>query len=454
VNEAGSGERSAATPPGPRAVGWLARAITWVFYRVDRIGPPVPDGPVLLLPNHPNSLLDPAIVWATAGRDVRFLAKSTLFRDHPVSPIIRWSGSIPVYRRMDEGEDLTRNAETFEAVQAALARGELICLFPEGLSHSTGRLAPLRTGAARMALAAAAAGVPVTVMTVGLNFDRKTVWRSRATVAYGTPFPAGELVQAWRRDPEAAVRLFTAQIAERIRDVVVEADPQTDAELVVRLDRFYTAARPERAYALDRVQRRRLIALGLERLRAADPERYAVLYERFRTYDSRLRRFRLRDQVIDWAVPRKTAVRFAIREGVVAVVLLPLVVAGFAAFAVPYWLTEVAARRSATVDVAASVKTVAGALLYGLWILLLAGLAGAVGGWGAGALAALLLPALAVAALVATERETAVLEAVRAYLAIRRAPPLVRRRLRHARADLASVLDEVYEWIRAGAPSA
>ena len=62
-----------------------ARVSAWLFYRVDLIGDVPATGAVLLLPNHPNSLLDPALVWATAGRDVRFLAKSTLF-DGPMRP--------------------------------------------------------------------------------------------------------------------------------------------------------------------------------------------------------------------------------------------------------------------------------------------------------------------------------------------------------------------------------
>jgi glycerol-3-phosphate O-acyltransferase/dihydroxyacetone phosphate acyltransferase len=66
-------------------VRWLARAVAWIFYRVDGAGSVPPAGAVLLLPNHPNALLDPALVWATAARDVRFLAKSTLF-DGPFGP--------------------------------------------------------------------------------------------------------------------------------------------------------------------------------------------------------------------------------------------------------------------------------------------------------------------------------------------------------------------------------
>ena len=125
------------------------------FYRTDCLGSIPQHGAVLLLPNHPNSLLDPALVWATTGRDVRFLAKSTLF-DGPFGLVLRGAGAIPVYRRIGSGVDTSKNVETFAAVSAAFAAGDAVCIFPEGISHSTGRLEPLRTGAARMTLDAGA----------------------------------------------------------------------------------------------------------------------------------------------------------------------------------------------------------------------------------------------------------------------------------------------------------
>jgi len=54
-------------------VRWMAGAACAVFYRIDRIGRAPESGAVIILPNHPNALLDPALIWATAGRDVRFL---------------------------------------------------------------------------------------------------------------------------------------------------------------------------------------------------------------------------------------------------------------------------------------------------------------------------------------------------------------------------------------------
>src|SRR5262245_3503434 len=287
------------TPPSP-LVRIVASAICWIFYRVDRVGLPPASGAALLLPNHPNSLLDPVVIWATADRDVRFLAKSTLF-ETLLGPIIRATGAIPVYRRLDKdaGADVSKNAEMFAAVAAALAAGDAVCLFPEGISHSTGRLEPLRTGAARIALAAEHAGTRVALVPVGLNFERKTAFRSRATITYGAPFSAADLAASADSPPEV-VRELTDRIAERIRLLLVEADPIADAALVDRVDRLYVAARGRPPDPAERIARRRAIAAGVERLRTADPERYDGILLRLRRYDQRLRRFGIRDRHLDW----------------------------------------------------------------------------------------------------------------------------------------------------------
>ena len=431
------------------AVRWLARAACWLFYRVDRAGEPPPAGALLLLPNHPNALLDPAVIWATAGRDVRFLAKSTLFGT-PLKPLLAGAGAIPVYRRLDQGVDPSRNSETFAAVDRALAQGDAICIFPEGVSHSTGRLITLRTGAARMALTAEAGGTRVTLVPVGLNFERKTAFRSRAIVVYGRPFSAADLRPAREEDQPEAVRALTDRIAAEMRRLLVEADPNGDAALVARVDRLYSSARGRPADARERVARRRAIASGLERLRADDPQRYQEILLRLRRYDERLRRFGLRDRHLDWRVSTGDAVRFAVREFATALVLMPLAGAGLLLFFVPYHLTGIASRWfTSEKDVAATAKVVSGAAIYAGWLAAIVGVVWMLAGARAAAAAAVLVPSIAVAALFAIERESAVVDAVRAWLLLRRARTTTREHLRRRRSELADVLDEVYDWLSA-----
>jgi len=87
------------------------------------------------------------------------------------------------------------------------------------------------------------------------------------------------------------------------------------------------------------------------------------------------------------------------------------------------------------------------------WLLVVATVAWQAGGPRIGVLTAAALPLIAVAALFAIERETAVVEAVRAWWMLRRARAGTRARLRDTRSELAAVLDETYEWLSAETPA-
>ncbi|HTH04147.1 MAG TPA: lysophospholipid acyltransferase family protein [Vicinamibacterales bacterium] len=431
--------------PASPFVRFLARTACRLFYRVDRVGRPPESGAALLLPNHPNALLDPAVIWATADRDVRFLAKSTLF-DGPLRFLVAGSGAIPVYRKLDQGVDVSKNTQTFAAVGEALAQGDAICIFPEGISHSTGRLVPLRTGAARMALSAEQGGTRVNLVPVGLNFERKTTFRSRVTVIYGQPFTGEDLADS-RLHPDG-VRELTDRMAAAMRRLLIEAESKTDAAIVERVDRMYAAARGIGRDPHERVERRRVIAAGIERLRAADPQRYDEILLRLHRYQKRLERFGLRDRHLDWTISTSDAASFAIREALAAIVLGPLAVAALIMFAVPYHLTGYAARWfTSEPDVAATAKVVGGFLVYTAWLVALGVAARLAGVPHALLLSLVLLPPLAVAGLFAIERESAVLDAVRAWWVLTRTRTDTRERLRRRRSELADVLDEVNTWL-------
>ena len=66
----------------------------------------------------------------------------------------------------------------------------------------------------------------------------------------------------------------------------------------------------------------------MARLREADPERYDHILMRLRRYDTRLRRFGLRDRHLDWEISARDVRIFAVRETIVGIVLLPLCALG------------------------------------------------------------------------------------------------------------------------------
>ncbi|MCA1630235.1 MAG: 1-acyl-sn-glycerol-3-phosphate acyltransferase, partial [Acidobacteria bacterium] len=112
-------------------------ALRLFFRRIEtsRAGLVPASGPLIFVLNHPNGLIDPALVFVALPRHISFLAKSTLFRLPLAGWLLRTVEALPLYRRADAGEDMSQNLRTFEACRSLLLRGRCVALFPEGLSH-------------------------------------------------------------------------------------------------------------------------------------------------------------------------------------------------------------------------------------------------------------------------------------------------------------------------------
>ena len=212
-------------------IGFL-KLVTRVFFRSVEVSgrDNIPAlGPVIFVGNHPNSLLDPVMVTTTCPRAVRFAAKESLFGG-PLRPFLWLLGSVAIKRRQDQVEgaaedaalpaDAPRvdNSAAFDALFQVLAQGEAFGIFPEGISHTRPELAPLKTGAARIALGALAKGIPVQIVPVGLSYRRRDRMRSRVLVQFGAPLvlDAALLARA-ATDPLMAARELTATIALALR---------------------------------------------------------------------------------------------------------------------------------------------------------------------------------------------------------------------------------------------
>ena len=79
------------------------------FYRIERAGPPLPGGPLLLVGNHPNALIDPALLIAVSTRPLTFLAKEPIFRMPLLGSLVRALGALPVVRAQDDPRRMREN---------------------------------------------------------------------------------------------------------------------------------------------------------------------------------------------------------------------------------------------------------------------------------------------------------------------------------------------------------
>jgi glycerol-3-phosphate O-acyltransferase / dihydroxyacetone phosphate acyltransferase len=173
------------------------------------------DGALLVAPNHPNALVDALLVGSLLPRRLLITAKATIF----ANPVASWGlgrlGVVPLRRASDERArvaaggvpDRTRNEDSFRAVLDALRAGGAVLMFPEGKSWDQPHLAPLRTGAARIALQARdmAQIRGLSILPVGLVFEQKEAPRSRVLVEIGEPIRLDAWTHVAGANPVAAL---------------------------------------------------------------------------------------------------------------------------------------------------------------------------------------------------------------------------------------------------------
>ncbi|KRG66503.1 glycerol acyltransferase [Stenotrophomonas humi] len=158
---------------------FLMRFLSWVMVRtlyrlrVHGVEANVPDeGAALIVCNHV-SYMDALILSATIPRPVRFVMYYKIFN----IPVMRWifttAKAIPIASPKENAALMQR---AFDEVDAALAEGELVCIFPEGALTKDGEMATFKSGVEKIL-----ARRPVPVVPMALKGMWSSMWSRRDT---------------------------------------------------------------------------------------------------------------------------------------------------------------------------------------------------------------------------------------------------------------------------------
>lgn len=325
----------------------VVKAAVWAldhFYEVGQLGRSIPDGPVLVIANHPNSVMDGLVVLKIAGRPVRPLARAPLFEQPLFGHLLRGLKALPVYRPQDFPGETWKNDETFEAAVRALQRHEAVLIFPEGLSHSEARIARMKTGAARLAFEAeeaAAWKLGLRIVPVGLTYHRKHAIRGRVAAAVGRPFEVAGWREMRQRDEWGAVESLTAAMREALEQVTLNLPTQEDRILIEAADTLYAAekrlAKPRSPQRLaPRLPRLQQFAQGLAWLHVVDPERYERLTDSVRAYRQELAVLGVGEGELPQRFTAWSVIRYTLTHVIVLLVGLPLAALGTVAWYLPF----------------------------------------------------------------------------------------------------------------------
>lgn len=173
----------------------LASAVIHAFYRVEKSGlENIPhEGPAVLVCNHV-SFIDPVVVMGVVRRPIRFVMDHRIYRMPVFGFVFRHTRTIPI---APAKEDAECKEAAFREVAKALAAGDLIGLFPEGMITHTGELNTFRYGVGRIV-----GETPVPVVPMAL----RGLWGSFFSRRYGPAMSKPSLLKPFARIGLAATK--------------------------------------------------------------------------------------------------------------------------------------------------------------------------------------------------------------------------------------------------------
>lgn len=352
-------------------------ALRLFFRRIETVNADVvPTGKgVIFVMNHPNGLVDPALVFVALPRKISFLAKSTLFRMPVISFLLRTVEALPLYRRIDAGEDVSRNHQTFDLCRELLQKGGSIALFPEGVSHNSPKLLPAKTGAARIALGAVSANhtgqaLDLQIVPVGLFYTSKTTFRSEALLHFGEPFRVESTeLDNEGQPPRDAVKALTARIEDALHEVTLNAESESDLHAAKLAEEIFASAQANENLGEKLEFLKKFVAENS----VEGNKRDAELRRRIVEYDRKLDEFGIEPVHLSLAQFRKSSV---VKQAIVLswplILLSPLAIIGTVLHYPAYRLCGVVADRISSHgadDIASTVKVLAGMVFVPLtWL--------------------------------------------------------------------------------------
>ncbi len=397
-----------------RFIAKLVSFLTRAVYRDVEVywaAPATSDAPQLTVANHFGGFSDGLVLlYVFPDRRPGIIARDVIWKIPVARSLMNWIGAIPVHKPEDRGS-ATSNDQMFSSCYRALDDGRHLLIFPEGVTRNEPSIAPVKTGAARIALGARASGASgMRILPVGIHYEDKAALRSRVFVNGGAPIDlddlagereaGGEPITANDRD---AVRALTDEINVRLRQAAPDYANWDEARLLAQASEITLRSQLDDPSGA--------VPIGLrDRLANTLADRPADARQRIdravNDYRRDLDGVGLSDAELHGKLSTGRFLRSIIWQLIVGILMFPFALAGAAINIVPYLLVKAIGLLRVAPSVAASIKPVAAFALFGITWGIVIWRAVAAFGWEAGVVAFLLLPVYLSIVIIFVERAT------------------------------------------------
>ena len=196
-------------------------------------------GPLIIISNHPNTLMDAWVLGMICKQPIYYMAKATLFDSKFKLKILKSLNLIPINRQGEGFIKGVSNDDSLNECYRILSEGKTLVIFPEGTSYKERVLRKLKSGTARIALETEKRNngkLGLQVVAVGLNYSQPEKFRSRILIDVDKPRGVVEFLDEYRENGRSAAQKLTTQFRTRLENVLLTSETKEEEAL---LDAIY-----------------------------------------------------------------------------------------------------------------------------------------------------------------------------------------------------------------------
>ena len=192
------------------------------------------DKPLIIIANHPNTLMDAWVIGMLCNQPIYFMAKATLFNSNLKLKVLKSLNMIPINRAGESKIKGVNNTTSFIECFKILEQNKTLVIFPEGTSYQERVLRKLKSGTARIALEAELrnkGNLDLQIIALGLNYSQPEKFRSNILVNIDAPQSIVEYLNDYEKDKIQTSRKLTQQFRIRLEKVLVTTEDKKEDEL-------------------------------------------------------------------------------------------------------------------------------------------------------------------------------------------------------------------------------
>lgn len=329
------------------------------------------DGPMIIIANHPNTLVDAWLLGNVCKQPIYFMTKGTFFNNPVKMWFLRSLNLVPINRATEAKTRGVSNEASFEECYKLLESGKALVIFPEGNSFMERQLRQLKSGTARIALEAERRNggkLNLKVVPVGLIYLQAEKFRSSILVNVGEGGGVTHHLAEFEQSNAPAAKKLTDEFRQQLEKVLVTTQSKDQEMLIHELTEALSSRyRGTESGVEKEVDLLKNVRDRIELLHLIEPWKIEEIQLLLRNINWRVEKLKIKADFLDRKFRSAMFIRQMISSILVLIIGFPIFIFGFIHNVLPYKITDlVMPRLVKNVEYYAPVAILFGLILYPL----------------------------------------------------------------------------------------